>query len=223
MSRPVGARFPIRDREQKREPTAGFTTQFHEAPFRVHDGGRMQRDVVERAMDGDHDAFAQLAEASIGRLYATARLIVRSDALAEDATQEALVNAWRFLSGLRDPDRFDAWLNRLLVNACRRELRRRHPAVVEIEPAFVDLTAPEPGLSLVDRDQLSRAFSRLDADQRTVVVLHYYREQGVAEIAESLDIPIGTVKSRLHRATRALRAALDAEARLDLAAEGRRA
>jgi RNA polymerase sigma-70 factor (ECF subfamily) len=92
----------------------------------------MQRDVVERAMAGDHGAFAQLAEQAIGRLYATARLIVRSDTAAEDATQEALVSAWRFLSSLRDPDRFDAWLHRLLVNACRREVRRGGPALTPI-------------------------------------------------------------------------------------------
>jgi RNA polymerase sigma-70 factor (ECF subfamily) len=174
----------------------------------------MQRDVVERAMAGDHRAFAKLAEESIGRLYATARLIVRSDTAAEDATQEALVNAWRFLSSLRDPDRFDAWLHRLLVNACRREVRRRRPAVIEISVVDIGDAAPDPGISLADRDQLERGFSRLDADQRAVIVLYFYRGHALAEIADILEIPVGTVKSRIHRATQTLRAALEADARV---------
>ena len=94
----------------------------------------MRRDLVERAMAGDHDAFSELARISIGRLYATARLILRDDGRAEDATQEALVAAWRDLSALRDPDRFDAWLHRLLVRACYREIRRgRHRWTIEVE------------------------------------------------------------------------------------------
>ena len=97
----------------------------------------MQRDLVERAMAGDHDAFSELARVSIGRLYVVARLILRDDKGAEDATQEALVAAWRRLDGLRDPDRFEAWLHRLLVNACYREARRsrrRGSIEIHVEP-----------------------------------------------------------------------------------------
>src|SRR5262245_36156431 len=127
----------------------------------------MDRRLVEQAMAGDHDAFAELARVSIGRLYAIARLILRDQAQAEDATQEALVAAWRDLAALREPDRFDAWLHRLLVRACYRELRRarRRP---DIDPS-VDVLTLEPvvadtSLTLADRDQLERGFRALDAD-----------------------------------------------------------
>ena len=174
----------------------------------------MPRDLVERAMAGDHDAFSELARASIGRLYATARLILRDDGRAEDATQEALVAAWRDLSALRDPDRFDAWLRRLLIRACYKESRRgRHRWTIEVdveghETADVDLT-----LDVADRDQLERAFRRLGTDQRVVLVVHYYLGLSLDEAAEALGVPPGTVRSRLSRATRAMRAALDADGR----------
>ena len=105
----------------------------------------MRRDLVERAMAGDHDAFSELARISIGRLYATARLILRDDGRAEDATQEALVAAWRDLSALRDPDRFDAWLHRLIVRACYRESRRgRHRWTIEVDVDGNESTIPAP-------------------------------------------------------------------------------
>lgn len=184
----------------------------------------MQRGTVERAIAGDHDAFAQLASAAIGSMYATARLIVREDAMAEDATQEALVNAWRYLPSLRDPDRFEAWLYRLLVNACRSQFRssRRH-AVVEIDVAATARGDGDPGLSIADRDQLERGFARLNAEERAVVILRFYRGYSVPEVAEIVGIPLGTAKSRIHRATMALRAALDADARLGSIPEGSRA
>jgi len=175
----------------------------------------MRRDLVERAMAGDHDAFSELARVSISRLYATARLILRDDGRAEDATQEALVAAWRDLSALRDPDRFDAWLHRLLVRACYREIRRgRHRWTIEVNVEGHE-SAPDadPGFDIADRDQLERGFRRLDADQRMVLVLHYYLGLSLDEAAEALGIPPGTVRSRLNRATRAMRAALDADGR----------
>ena len=181
----------------------------------------MRRELVERAMAGDHDAFSELARVSIGRLYAVARLILRDPHRAEDATQEALVAAWRDLSALRDPDRFDAWLRRLLIRACYRESRqaRRHPTidvhVPSIEPVVTDGSA-----TLADRDEIERGFRRLDPEQRAVVVLHYYLGLAVPEVADALGIPVGTAKSRLHRATRALRSALDADARGPLPIEG---
>lgn len=188
----------------------------------------MPRDVVDRvtveqAIAGDHDAFARLAGASIRSLYATARLIVREDAGAEDATQDALVNAWRHLSSLRDPDRFEAWLYRLLVNACRTQMRRsgRH-SVVEIE--LVDPSSNDDvARSLADRDQLARGFRRLDADQRALVILHFYRGYSVPEVAAIIGIPVGTAKSRIHRAMALLRSAIEADARLESLASVTRA
>jgi RNA polymerase sigma-70 factor, ECF subfamily len=174
----------------------------------------MRRDLVERAMTGDHDAFAELARVTTGRLFVVARLILRDDAAAEDAAQEALVAAWKHIRGLRDPDRFDAWLHRLLVNACHREAGRgqRRRAMEVHVPAF-EAPEPDPNLGLLDRDQLERGFRRLDMDQRAVLVLHHYLGLPLDEIAQALGVPPGTVRSRLHRATRAMRAALEADAR----------
>jgi RNA polymerase sigma-70 factor (ECF subfamily) len=177
----------------------------------------MERDLVKRAMAGDHDAFAALARVSIGRLFSAARLILRDDGRAEDATQEALVAAWRDLSALRDPDRFEAWLHRLLVRACYREARReRRQWAIELEVRPLEATSPDPAIDLTDRDQLERGFHRLDADQRIVLVLHYYLGLSLDEAADALGIPPGTVRSRLHRATAAMRAALEADARSPL-------
>jgi RNA polymerase sigma-70 factor, ECF subfamily len=174
----------------------------------------MRRDQVERAMAGDHDAFSELARVSISRLYAAARLILRDDALAEDATQEALVAAWRDLSALRDPDKFDAWLHRLLVRACLREARRgRRRWTIESEVRPTRSVEPDLSIDIADRDELARGFARLDADQRTVIVLHHYLGLTLDEVATAMAVPPGTARSRLHRATRAMRAALDADAR----------
>ena len=174
----------------------------------------MRRDLVEQAMAGDHGAFSELARTSIGRLYAAACLILRDDQKAEDATQEALVAAWRDLSSLRDPDRFGAWLHRLLVRSCYREARRgRRRWAIESEVRETAVPALDPSIDIADRDELERGFRRLDADQLTVLVLHYYLGLSLDEAADALGIPPGTVRSRLHRATRAMRAALDADAR----------
>lgn len=183
----------------------------------------MHRDLVERAMAGDRDAFTELTRGSIGRLYAIARLILRDTEKAEDATQEALLAAWRQLSALRDPDRFDAWLRRLLVRACYREAARdqhQRRIVAQIRPA--ELGMADPGEALADRDQLERGFSRLKSEQRALVVLHYYLGLPMGETAEILGLPLGTVKSRLFRTTQQLRMTLDADARLPFA-EGRTA
>jgi RNA polymerase sigma-70 factor, ECF subfamily len=186
----------------------------------------MRRDLVEQAMAGDHDAFTELARISAGRLYTIARLILRDDVRAEDATQEALVAAWTRLSGLRDPDRFEAWLHRLLINACYREAgrdRRRRSFEVHLDP----VTTPEASFAgdlasdLAGRDQLERGFRRLDLDQRAVLVMHYYLGFGLDEAAAVLAVPPGTVRSRLHRAINAMRAALEADARTALINEGR--
>ena len=173
-------------------------------------------------MSGDHDAFSELARVSVGRLMVIARLILHDEPAAEDATQEALVAAWRHIRGLRDPDRFEAWLHRLLVNACNREARRgRSRSVREVHVPVIEAPEPDATRQLLDRDLLDRGFRRLDVDHRAVIVLNYYLGLRPEEAAEVLGLPAGTVRSRLHRAMQQMRAALDADARADRAAEGR--
>ena len=174
----------------------------------------MRRDLVEAAARGDHDAFEVLATSAGDRLYAVARLILRSSDLAEDAVQEALVRAWRQLPSLRDPDRFDAWLHRLLVNACADQGRQLRRWSLQVRPLPVEPSIGDDTGSVADRDQLERGFSRLKPDQRAVIVLHYYSGFSAAEIAKILGIPEGTARSRLHYSTDAMRAALEADARL---------
>ena len=174
----------------------------------------MQRDLVERARRGDHDAFAELAGAAISRLDSAAWLILRDPEQAADAVQNALVRAWRDLPTLRDPDRFDAWLNRLVVRSCIDEARRLRRHRVDVELTELAVPAADDGLhAIADRDELERGFVRLEPDMRAVIVLHHYFDLPLPEVAVSLGIPLGTAKSRLHRALRLMRAALDAEAR----------
>jgi RNA polymerase sigma-70 factor (ECF subfamily) len=183
----------------------------------------MQRDLVERARQGDHDAFAALAGAAISRLDSAAWLILRDYEQAKDAVQNALLKAWRDLPTLRDPDRFDAWLNRLVVRACIDEARRlrRHRVDIELTP----LTTPavdDPESRIADRDQIQRGFLRLEPEMRAVIVLHHYLDLTLPDVATALGIPLGTAKSRLHRALALMRAALDADARVgDELVEGR--
>jgi RNA polymerase sigma factor (sigma-70 family) len=185
----------------------------------------MERELVERARRGDHDAFALLAAAAIDRLDSTARLILGDPDLAKDAVQEALFRAWRELPTLRDPDRFQGWLRRILVRACFGEGRRRRRIRVEVELAVVaDPVAPGDAVSWVaDRDALDRAFDRLEPEARAVIVLHHYLDLTLPDVAAALDVPLGTAKSRLHRATRELRAALEADTRTAPALQGRTA
>jgi RNA polymerase sigma-70 factor (ECF subfamily) len=185
----------------------------------------MQRDLAERARRGDHDAFTALVDGSIGRLYAVATLILRDHDRAHDAVQEALVAAWRDIRGVRDPDRIDAWFRRLVVRACYRQARsERRRTIVELQVLPPQPpTSPGPELSVVARDQMERAFGRLGPEHRAVLVLIHYLGLPLGEAAEILDIPTGTVKSRLSRATAAMRAALDADDRITFEAEGRTA
>lgn len=181
----------------------------------------MQRDLVERAMAGDHDAFADLTRASIGKLYALARLILRDSEHAEDAVQEALVAAWRQLSALRDPDRFEAWLRRMVVRACYREARKEsRRRTVEARVTPIETSSPDPGTTVADADELARLFGGLSAEQRALIVLHYHLGLPVKETSEILGIPVGTVKSRLSRTLAQMRATADADARATLATEG---
>lgn len=174
----------------------------------------MDAELVIRAQEGDEQAFASLAVSLGDRLHAVAHRILRDIALAEDATQQALLSIWRDLPELRDPTRFEAWSYRLLVRACYAEGKRNRrwaaPNVRLLPNA--DAVADELG-TIADRDQLERGFLRLSIDHRAVVVLHHYLDMSLDEVAHTLGIPIGTVRSRLHYAMRGLRAALEADAR----------
>ena len=175
-----------------------------------------QRGLVEQAQRGDHDAFATLAGAAIARLDAAARLILRDSELARDAVQEALVRSWRDLPTLRDVERFDAWLHRLLVNACLDILRRRRRRAVEVEltPMFTPATADFTS-GVVDRDLLDRGLRALEPGWRAIVVLHYFLGMPMPDIASVLGIPLGTAKSRLNRSIGVLRATVEGDARLE--------
>jgi RNA polymerase sigma-70 factor (ECF subfamily) len=182
----------------------------------------VDRDLVEQAQRGDRDAFAILARTRGDTLFGIARRILRDVDLAEDAVQQALVIAWRELPRLREPDRFDAWLQRMLVHACYGEARRKRAWSANVRVLPVDGPAgPDELASLVDRDEVERGFRRLPPDQRAILVLHHYLGLGLIEIGEVLDIPAGTARSRLHYAHRAMRALLEADARPSAAAGGR--
>ena len=181
------------------------------------------RDLVEQARNGDRDAFGALVQMISDRSYALAARILRDGDLAEDAMQGALITAWRQLPGLRDPDRFEAWVRKLVVHACYAEARRRRTWAANVRVLPIDGPAgPDDILSIVDRDELERIFRRLPVEQRAVFVLHHHIGLPLAEIAETLGIPAGTARSRLHYATKALRAAVEADAR-PVASEGRMA
>jgi RNA polymerase sigma-70 factor (ECF subfamily) len=174
----------------------------------------MDPELVVRARQGDHDAFARLVAGSIGRLNAIARLILRDYALAEDAVQDCFVDAWRSLPGLRDPERFQAWLTRLLVRSCQDARRRARRRIVELPLLTNDgPDVPDHQARFAVIDQIERGLQRLTVDERAVLVLTYYLDLPIAETASVLGIPSGTVKSRLHRAISALRATVDADDR----------
>ena len=183
----------------------------------------VDRDLVEQAQRGDRDAFAILARTHADRLMAIAYRILRDVGRAEDAVQQTLVIAWRELHSLRDPDRFDAWLQRLLVNASYAEARswRTWKANVRVLPVD-EPAAPDDRMSVDDRDLLERGFRRLPPEQRTMLVFTHYLGLTPTEIAERLGIPVGTARSRLHYAHRAMRAALEADERTTAVAAGGR-
>ena len=165
-----------------------------------------QRGLVDRARKGDHDAFAELARLSVARLDSAAHLILRDHELARDAVQEGFIAAWRNLPTLRDPDRFDAWLRRLVVRACIDVLRRRGRRPIEVEiPALFHPSVADATDLFADRELLDLALRRLQPEWRAVVVLHYYLGMTLPEVASVLKIPLGTAKSRHHRSLEALR------------------
>lgn len=176
--------------------------------------------VVQRAQGGDREAFALLATEVSDRLFALAQRILRDSDAAGDALQTALVQIWRDLPALRDPDRFEAWSYRILVRSCHADRRRTRRSITSLELLAGDAAVADSQASVALRDELERAFIQLTAEQRTILVLIYYRDLSVAEVADALGIPAGTVKSRHYYARRALRAAFDAQTR-PAAPEGR--
>lgn len=186
----------------------------------------MERQLVERARRGDREAYEDLVRRKVAAVYRTALAVLGNEADAHDAVQETFLAAWRRLPSLRDADRFDAWLGRITLNACRMTLRRRR-GVREIpmtdsanaratagaardpaDPATSDFDA-----AAVSADAFDRAFGRLSVDQRALIVLHHLDGLPVADIGARLGIPTGTVKSRLHTARLALERALAREDR----------
>jgi RNA polymerase sigma-70 factor, ECF subfamily len=171
----------------------------------------VDRDLVERARKGDREAFAVLVHQVSDGLYAVAWRILRDSGLAEDALQNALVLAWRRLPKLRDPERFEAWIHRILVHACYDESQRTRAWRRSVTVLPIELPSPSDSSSTIaDRDELERAYRQLTVEQRAVFVLHHYVGLPLVEVAELLGIPAGTARSRLHYASAGLRLALTA-------------
>jgi RNA polymerase sigma-70 factor, ECF subfamily len=222
-----------RDHRTRREPDIGTTRLNARLGSRLSTVGRrprlgvmeaepLDRDLVEQAKRGDREAFAILARSHGDRLMAIAQRILRDVGRAEDAVQQTLVIAWRELPSLRDPDRFDAWLQRLLINASYAEARRSRTWNANVRLLPVELPAgSDDVLTVDDRDRLERGFRRLAPEQRAILVLTHYLGLSPTEIAERLGIPVGTARSRLHYAHRAMRAAIEADERPAAVAGGR--
>jgi RNA polymerase sigma-70 factor (ECF subfamily) len=179
---------------------------------------QMRTRLVERARDGDHDAFTALVDLDGDRGFAIAYRILRDAGRAQDSLQQAFLEAWRDLPRLRDISRYEAWFHRLLVNACYAEARRQRRWSGRVRALSMDGPAgPDPIVSSDDRDALERAFRRLSPEHRAVFVLHHHVGLSVPAVAEVVGVPVGTVKSRLHHATRILRAAIAADERTEVA------
>jgi RNA polymerase sigma-70 factor, ECF subfamily len=181
----------------------------------------MPAELVIRARNGDREAFAALATAAYDQLFRIARLILRNEDAAADAVQEALTSAWIHIRAVREPDKFEAWLRRLVVHASYREARRSgRRRVVELRVAISDARASDTQDATANRDQLDDAFRRISPKHRAALVVHHYLELNDAEAASVLGVPLGTFKSRLNRASAAIRAAIEADERADRAGEG---
>lgn len=174
----------------------------------------MDTDLVVRAQQGDQAAFARIAECTHSRFQQLSFRILRDRELAADAAQQATLSVWRSLPRLRDPVRFEAWSYRVCVNACYKEARRRSRSLPEIGPGRYREPAVYGGYDLVvDRDELERGFRTLSLDHRTVLVLHHYLGMPLEQVADTLDLPLGTVKSRMNRALAKMRVALETDAK----------
>ena len=178
----------------------------------------MRAVLVQRARDGDEDAFTQLVDLDGDRCYAIAYRILRDVDRARDAVQQAFLLCWRELPKLRDAERYEVWLYRLLVNACYEEARRHKRWTTRVRVLPMDgPAAPDPIVSIDDRDALERAFARLSPEHRAVFVMHHYAGLPLQAIADVVGVPVGTVKSRLHNSIQNLRTALEADTRLGVA------
>ena len=173
----------------------------------------MERRLVVQAQRGDQGAFTEIALAASQRLFSIAHGILRDFHLAEDVTQRALVTIWRQLPSLREPDKFEAWSSRVVVHACYEEARRGRQARASVRLLGVEQATADSQANVADRDMLERAFERLSPEQRAVLVLQYYLDHDLVEIADILGVPLGTVKSRASSGRTAMRAALEADAR----------
>lgn len=175
----------------------------------------MDENTVARAQRGDLDAFSSLTATRTGSLLSAARLILRDEEAAADAVQDTLVQAWVDLKGLRDAARFDAWLHRILIRVCLRTASRRRTRYVREIRAVTEMPTetPDAQRALASRDELERGLQRLPADQRAVLVVRYYLDLPLAECAQALGIPLGTVQSRVNRALQAMRAGMEADER----------
>jgi RNA polymerase sigma-70 factor (ECF subfamily) len=176
-----------------------------------------QRELVEQAQRGDPEAFEALLSGASDRLYGIAWRILRDPYRAEDALQQALIQIWKDLPGLHDPERFDAWIYRLVVHTSYREAQRERCWTSRIRQLQVDPPGDDRVSTVIDRDEVERGFRRLTPEHRAVLVLHYYVGLPVPEIADTLGVPIGTARSRLHYAVRSLRAACEADDRVVVA------
>jgi RNA polymerase sigma-70 factor, ECF subfamily len=176
--------------------------------------GEEVRELVERAMRGDEEAFDELVGRIGDSMHSVARRILRDTNLAQDATQQALLDAWRHLPQLKDPDRFEAWTYRLLVRACYAEARRerRHRGNLQLL-RYERGDVPDSTARVATQDQLDGAFRRLSVEHRTVVVLVHYLGLSPTEAAERMGTPPGTARSRLHYALQQLRSAIEADLR----------
>lgn len=187
-------------------------TFVHE-PSGSDQGVAMDRLLVEQAQRGDREAFQAVAFALSDRLFGVAHRILRDFDGAGDALQVALVRIWRDLPSLLDPERVEAWAMRILVRSCHDQLRRDRRSAPGLRAMTEEPVAADPAGTITNREEMERAFRRLNAEQRAVIVLQYYRDLSLPEIAEFLDVPIGTVRSRAHYAKRVLRAAIEADSR----------
>ena len=173
----------------------------------------MDPGLVRSAQQGDRDAFAVLAAQTVDRLYAVARVVVRDADRAEDAVQETLIRCWRDLPSLRDADRFEVWQRRILMHCITEEFRRGRRFEAQVKVLRAEPRDPDATTALEDRDRLERGFSRLSVEHRVILTLRHLHGLSLAEVADTLEIPVGTAKSRLHYATDAMRAAITADDR----------